>query len=98
MRMVDSGQLEPGMILARPILMKNGMILFGEGAELTEDYIERIRNMTIGCIQVVGNAPSSESREQLLEKLNARFHLVEQQPYMKLLKRLVEESMIEQYE
>jgi len=98
MRTVDSGQLEPGMILARPILMKNGMILFGKGTELTEDYIERIRDMTVSCIQIVGNAPSSESLEQLLEMLNARFHLVEQQPYMKLLKRLVEEGMIEQYE
>jgi len=95
---VDSGQLEPGMILARPILMKNGMILFGKGTELTADYIERIRDMTVSCIQIVGNAPSSESLEQLLEKLNARFRFVEQQPYMKLLKRLVEEGMIEQYE
>lgn len=98
MRMVDSGQLEPGMILARPIVMKNGMILFGEGTELTEAYIERIRNMTVNSICIVGNAPSSESREQMLEKLEARFRPVEQQPYMKQLKRLVEEHLMEHYE
>jgi len=68
MRRVDSGKLETGMILAKPILMKNGMILFGEGTELTENYIERIRDMAIEVIQIEGNAPSTESREQMLEK------------------------------
>lgn len=96
MRTVSSGQLEPGMVLAKPVLMKNGMILFGEGTELTESYIERICDMAIGNIQIEGNAPCTESQEQLLEKVNLRFRLVEQQPYMKLLKRLVEEQMTEQ--
>jgi len=97
MRRVSADQLETGMILAKPILMKNGMILFGEGTELTENYIERIRNMAVEAIQVEGSAPSAESREQLLEKLEARFRPVEQQPYMKLLKRLVEEHIAEHY-
>ncbi len=96
MRTVDSSQLEPGMILARPIVLKNGMILFGEGTELTEDYIERIRAMaTPGVIQIVGRTVSAESLEQQLEKLDARFHFVERQPHMKLLKRLVEEHLRE---
>jgi hypothetical protein len=98
MRRVDSGKLETGMILAKPILMKNGMILFGEGTELTENYIERIRDMAIEVIQIEGNSPSTESREQMLEKLEARFRPVEQQPHMMLLKRLVEEHIVEHYE
>jgi len=98
MRRIDIGQLEPGMVLAKPFLMKNGMILFAEGTELTENYIERIRDMAVEFIQIVGNPPSFESREQLLEKLDARFRSVEQQPYMKLLKRLVEEHITEHYE
>jgi hypothetical protein len=96
MRTVSTGQLEPGMVLAKPVVMKNGMILFGGGTELTEDYIERICNMAVGNVQIEGNAPCTESQEQLLEKLNQRFRLVEQQPYMRLLKRLVEEQMTEQ--
>ncbi len=96
MRTVDSSQLEPGMILARPIVMKNGMTLFGEGTELTEDYIERIRAMAApGVIQIVGRTDSAESLEQQLEKLEARFRFVERQPHMKRLKRLVEEHLRE---
>jgi len=95
MCVVNSDQLEPGMILAGPILMKNGMVLFGKGTELTEAYIERIRSMTLNGISIVERAPLYESREQLLEKLEARFRPVGQQPYMKMLKRLVEERILE---
>jgi len=94
---VDPDRLEPGMVLARPIMMKNGMILFGEGTELTENYIERIRSMAVEIIQIEGSAPATESRQQMLEKLEARFRPVEQEPYMKLLKRLVEEHIAEHY-
>ncbi|MDY0187500.1 MAG: hypothetical protein RBR16_06220 [Syntrophus sp. (in: bacteria)] len=98
MRRVPSEKLEPGMILARPILMKNGMVLFGEGTELTDGYIERIRNMAVESIQVEGSAPLTESREKLMEELEARFRPVEQQPYMKLLKKLVEEQIAGHYQ
>ncbi len=98
MRRVGSEKLEPGMILAKPILMKNGMVLFGEGTELTENYIERIRSMAVEAIQIEGSAPSTESREKLLADLEARFRPVEQQPHMSLLKRLVEEHITENYE
>lgn len=86
-------KLEPGMKLAKPVVAKNGMVMLGEGTELTEKWIERIQDMEIVSIYIDGPPIQTISREEALAKLEARFALVEGKPFMNAIKKLVQEHI-----
>ena len=65
-------RLEPGMVLARPVMNKNGMIMLGEGAELNDSLIEKIRDMGIESVHVQGMSQPDVPLEALLAALDAR--------------------------
>ena len=82
-------RLEPGMKLAKPITAKNGMVMLGEGTELTDKWIERIADMDIANIFVEGPPIQIISKEEALDSLNKRFEQVEGKPYMSVIKKIV---------
>ncbi|MEI6609703.1 MAG: hypothetical protein WCO53_08150 [Deltaproteobacteria bacterium] len=86
-------KLEPGMILAKPVTAKNGMVMLGEGTELTDKWIERIQDMDIANIFVEGPPIQTISKEEALDNLNARFSHLEGKPYMKAIKKIVKEHI-----
>lgn len=86
-------KLEPGMILAKPIMTANGMVMLGEGTELTEKWVERIQDMEIASVFIDGPPVQTISKEQALAELEARFALVEGKPYMSSIKKLVREHI-----
>ncbi|MFO0751784.1 MAG: hypothetical protein U0411_00480 [Thermodesulfovibrionales bacterium] len=92
---VDS--LKPGMKLAKPVVNESGMILLGEGTELTEAHIERLQNMTIGSVTVTGSAQSKKPKEEMLAALDARFSKTEGEPYMSFIKQVLAEQIEEAY-
>ncbi|MCC6346905.1 MAG: hypothetical protein IT388_06915 [Nitrospirales bacterium] len=92
---VSVESLKPGMKLAKPVVNESGMILLGEGTELTEVHIERLRNMTIGSVAVAGSAQPQKSKAELLSALDARFRKTEDEPYMSLIKRVFAERIEE---
>jgi hypothetical protein len=86
-------KLEPGMKLARPIVGKNGMVMLGEGTEITEKWIERIRDMEIASIFIDGPAVQMISKEEALANLESRFSLVEGKPLMNAIKKIVQKHI-----
>jgi hypothetical protein len=86
---IPSIKLEPGMKLAKPITAKNGMVMLGEGTELNETWIERIRDMDIVSVFIDGPAIQTISKEEALAGLDARFALVEGNPHMNIIKNIV---------
>ena len=86
-------RLEPGMVLARPVMNKSGMIMLGEGTELTDNLIEKIRDMGIESVHVQGMSQPDVPLEALLAALDARFAHVEKDHLMAMIKRLMKEHI-----
>ena len=86
---IPVSKLVPGMKLAKPITAKNGMVMLGEGTEITDKWIERIADMDIANIFVEGPPIQTITREEALDSLNERFAQVEGKPYMSVIKKIV---------
>ena len=98
MRKIPPAQLQPGMRLAKPIVAKNGMVMLGEGTELNETWVERIRDMDIAFIFIDGSPVQAVSKEEALTALEERFALVSDKPYMNIIKKTVREHIEGLYE
>ena len=86
-------KLEPGMKLAKSVIAKNGMVMLGEGTELNETLIERIHDMDIASVFIVGPPIQTISKEDALAGLDERFALVSDNPRMKVIKKCVKEHI-----
>ncbi|MDI6726437.1 MAG: hypothetical protein QMD32_05695 [Smithellaceae bacterium] len=86
---ISPDKLEVGMKLVKPVVNKNGMVLLGEGVELTEKWIERIIDMDIDSVYVEGLSRQEIPKEERLAQLEARFSYVMDRPYMNLIKKAV---------
>ncbi|MEN6330688.1 MAG: hypothetical protein ABFD57_01735, partial [Smithella sp.] len=90
---IPADKLVPGMKLAKPVTAKNGMVMLGEGTELTETWIERIRDMDITSIFVDGPPVQTLSKEEALANLEARFAKVNDKLYMNIIKKVTKEHI-----
>jgi len=90
---IPVAKLEPGMILAKPIMTPNGMVMLGEGTELNGKWIERIQDMEIASIFVDGPPIQTMSEEEAIANLDARFALVADKPFMGSIKKIVKEHI-----
>lgn len=98
MKRIPASQLEPGMKLARPVTAANGMVLPGEGTEITAARIEWIQDMNIAGVFVEGPPVQAVGKEEALDSLDARFSRVEGKPDMDRIKRIVKEHIEGLYE
>ncbi|MEI6155546.1 MAG: hypothetical protein WCQ90_15845 [Deltaproteobacteria bacterium] len=95
---IPLSDLEPGMIIVKPITVKNGMVILGEGVELTQAWVERLQDMDIdGCYI---DAPNEQkiTKDDALAQLDARFQPVVDRPYMIRLKAVLREHIEGLYE
>ena len=90
---IPVAKLEPGMKLAKPVIAKNGMVMLGEGTELTATWIERIQDMDIPNVFVDGPPVQMISREEALAALDERFATVAGKPYMNSIKKIIKEHI-----
>lgn len=95
MAKIPVSALKPGMKLTKPVVNDAGMVLLGEGTELTNSLIERLQNMNIGSVYVEGTSSPEKSLDEALAELDARFKKTENEPYMGTLKRLLKEHIEE---
>jgi hypothetical protein len=94
MARILTSSLTPGMMLSRPLLNKNGVMVLSDGTELTEALIKKIRKMGIDEADVQGTtAAFSGGRTEALAQLDARFKNAETAPHMDVLKQLVREHL-----
>ncbi|MBI3592575.1 MAG: hypothetical protein HY099_03730 [Nitrospirae bacterium] len=85
------------MKLSKPVVNESGMIMLGEGTELTDALIERLNNMNVTSVYVEGAAKAEKPKNEVLSGLDARFKKTENEPYMAVLKRLFKEHIEELY-
>lgn len=95
---IPVSKLEPGMILAKPVMAANGMVMLGEGTVLSDTWIERIADMQIPSVFIDGPPVQTVPREQALESLTARFALVGDRPFMSAIYKIVREHIEGLYE
>ncbi|HEU17861.1 MAG TPA: hypothetical protein ENO00_00545 [Deltaproteobacteria bacterium] len=92
MRRVSVDSLRPGMKLAKPVI-KDMTTLLGEGTELTDRLIAKIKNLTIADVVIDAPREDGITKETLLRQLDLRFQDRDTEPYMALIKRLVREHI-----
>ena len=95
---IPVAKLEPGMRLAKPVTAKNGMVMLGEGTELSEARIERIRDMDIASVFVEGAPVQAIPKGEAIANLESRFAKAEGKPHMNMIKRITKEHIEGLYE
>lgn len=95
---VPIDKIKPGMKLSRPIVNEMDVVLIGEGVELTDTLIKRIRDMGISSVYIEGISKPKKSKEEMLRELNERFKKTENEPHMYLLKKVLRETIEEMYQ
>ena len=81
------------MILAQPVLNGDGIVLLGEGTELTDAMIERLNHMHHVHVCVKGTSRPEKPLEEMLLELDRRFAQVEGEPYMAVFKKVLREHI-----
>jgi len=77
------------MVLKRPVLGSNGMVLLGEGTELNQKWIERLEGMGLDGVWVDGTAEQTVPLAEALAALDERFQMVADRRYMNEIKNAV---------
>ena len=85
--------LQPGMILSKPVTNANGVVMLAEGTELTASLIDKIDGMDIDAVFVKGASQSGPTLEQMMEELDKRFEKVGKAPYMDIIKKAVRDHL-----
>jgi hypothetical protein len=93
MKKIPMDKVEPGMKLAKPIMSQSGMVLLGEGTELTDKWLERMQDMGLDGIFIDAPAEQLLSKEEALAALDSRFKLVVNQPRMANIKSILKEHI-----
>jgi translation initiation factor IF-2 len=81
-----------GMVLAKPVLRSNGLVLIGENAELTDPIIARLKQMDIDAVVVQGNpldlegVGSGTPYNRILERMDHLFRKYEGEQDIMLVK------------
>lgn len=90
---ITPDKLEPGMKLLKPVMNRSGMVLLGEGTELTAELIEKIKDMDADSISIHRTSSPSMPKEESLSALDRRFKSVEEEPYMDVIKKILKEHI-----
>ncbi|HWR69137.1 MAG TPA: hypothetical protein VN416_08965 [Desulfomonilia bacterium] len=97
MQKVPIELVRPGMILARTINNDAGMALCGEGTELTDVIIERLKRMNVSHVTLRGHPVDlgqTKTKEQKIVELKARFIHVQGDPLMDMILAASESALI----
>ncbi len=89
-------QAGAGMILARPVMLQDKMVLVGTGGQLTDEMIAKLMKRGIKRIHVRGNpipSPGHDDWQERLKRLYERFERVQHVPFMAALRQVVEREM-----
>jgi hypothetical protein len=89
MQKISVDKATPGMILKKPVIGGNRMVLLAEGTELNKKWISLLEKMEIDEIWVSGSAEQLVPIEELMAALDERFEPVLNSPYMQKIKEIV---------
>ncbi len=95
---ISANHLTPGMKLERPVVNKNGLMMIGADTELTGTLIEKIREMDIHAVYVLGTSKALPLLAEVLAQFERRFRNVETAAHMDVVKKLLREHIEGLYE
>ena len=102
MQKIPLNLAKPGMRLAKAVLNEKGLVLCGEGVELSDALISRLSNLNINKITVEGHPVDTGVEEkplsEQLKDLEKRFEKVKSDPLMKMVKDMIERQIREKME
>lgn len=96
MQKISIDKAAEGMVLAKPIARENGVVLMGEGTELNEQLIERLKGLDIQKITVKGRPLGGEdekSVETLCAELEKRFAPVSEDKLCNQIKEMIKKDI-----
>jgi hypothetical protein len=94
MRKVTLTNCKRGDILARPIVANSGVILAGEGTELTLRLIDRFSGSGIDAIWIDGDEILDPAEvEEKKSKIIHRFSRIGNDPFLKEMEKLMIQSL-----
>lgn len=97
MQKVPIEVVKPGMVLAKGVTSDAGMVLCGEGTELTDSIIERLKQKNVSHLTLKGHPVDlgeSKSTEQKVNELKERFSRVQSDPLMLKILEAIESAII----
>ena len=97
MQKVPIEVVKPGMVLAKTVASDTGMVLCGEGTELTDTIIERLKQKNVAHLTLKGHPVDlgeSKSTEQKVNELKERFSRVQSDPLMQKILEAIESAII----
>jgi len=86
-------KLKPGMKLAKPVTNQNGLVMLAEDTDLTTALIEKISDLDITGVYIKGMTQPDMPKEEMLSSLDQRFKHVENEPYMDVIKQVLQEQI-----
>lgn len=93
MSKITPDRLKPGMRPLKPVTNRSGMVLLGEGTELTAELIEKIKGMDVDSISIQGASQPAMPKEEALSGLDRRFKPVEEKPFMDVIKKVLRQHI-----
>jgi hypothetical protein len=79
--------VEPGAVLAKPIMNEAGTTLVGAGVEVSGPLKDKLINMGITEVFIVGRKAPDIPKEEFVAKINTMFTKAEEDPRMAAMKR-----------
>ncbi len=84
---VSVESVEPGAVLAKPIVSDGGITLIAAGVEVSGPIKEKLASMGIRQIFVAGRRMPNIPKEEFVAKVNTSFAKTEDDPHMALMKK-----------
>ncbi len=84
---VSVESVEPGAVLAKPIVNDSGISLIAAGVEVTEALREKLIAMGIAKVSIVGRKVPDIPMDEYIARINVAFEKAEGDPHMAAMKR-----------
>ncbi len=98
MKRIHLDQATEGMRLTKAVESESGMLLYGEGMELSKEIINKLRSLQIEYIWVEGESEPRIKKDEYKAIVERAFQKVEEDPLMKEIKKIFLEHLESLYE
>ncbi len=87
--------VRPGMVLEKPVLRDNGLVLVAKGTEISDTLLKRLENMDVKSVTVEGHPVHIEgevppkSYQERIDSLDHLFRKFKDDPWMNKMKKFI---------
>lgn len=95
MQKIPLNQARPGMVLEKPVLRDNGLVLVAQGTEISDTLLFRLENMGVESVIVEGHPVEVEgenqprSYQERIDGLDHLFRRYRDDPWMNKMKDFI---------